>query len=62
MVSGLVGRSVGWKVGCCGSGVWSIGRLAIESLVWLFGGKVGRCVGHLVCGQLEDWSVRLLVG
>ena len=62
MVIGLVGRSVGWKVGCCGSSVLSIGRLVTESLVSLFGWKVGRCVGRLVCGRLEDWSVRLLVG
>ncbi len=61
MVKGLISRSFGWKVGCCVSGVWSIGRLAIESLAQLFGGKVGCCVGRLVCGRLEDWSVRLSV-
>ena len=50
-----------WLVGC-GSGVWSTGRLAIGSVVRLFGGTVGRCVGQLFCGRLEDWLVRFLVG
>ena len=53
MVGGLVG---------CGSGVLSMGQLAIRSLVRLFGDMVGRCVSWIVCGQLEDWSVRCLVG
>ncbi len=74
----LVGRSVvesfgrsvdwcllGWLVGGlvgCGSDVWSMGRLAFGSLVRLFGGTVGCCVGQLFCGQLEDRFVRFLVG
>ena len=51
---------MGWLVGC-GLGVWSMGRLAIGSLIQLFGGTVGRCVSRLVCGCLEDWLVRSLV-
>ena len=40
-------RSDGWLV------VGPVfGQLAIGSLVWLFGGTVGHCVGQLVCGQL----------
>ena len=45
-----------------GSGVWSMGQLAIGSIVRLFGATVVPCVCRLFCGQLEDWSVRLLVG
>ena len=44
MVGGFVVWLVGRMVGC-GSGVWSMGRLAIGSLVQLFGGTVGRLVG-----------------
>ena len=69
LVHRSVGRSFGvllaclvdWLV-CCGSGVWSMGQLATGSLIRLSGGRVGRCVGRLVCGRLEDWSVRHLVG
>ena len=39
-----------------------MGQLATGSLVRLFGGTVGHCVGQLFCGQLEDWLVRFLVG
>ena len=53
---------IGWLVFWFGSGVWSMGRLAIGSIVRLFGGTVVRCVCRLFCGRLEDWSVRLLVG
>ena len=54
---------VDWLVGFWfGSSVWSMGRLAIGSIVRLFGGAVVRCVCRLFCGRLEDWSVRLLVG
>ena len=45
-----------------GSGVWSIGRLAIGSKVWLFDATVVPSVCQLFCGRSEDWSVRLLVG
>jgi hypothetical protein len=54
-----IGRLVScWMVS--GSAVWSVGQLAIGSLVWLFGGMVGPCVGQLVCGLLEDQSVSRL--
>ena len=53
---------IGWLVFWFGSGVWSMGRLAIGSIVRLFGGTVVPCVCRLFCGRLEDWSVRLLVG
>ena len=39
-----------------------MGQLDTGSLVQWFGGTGCRCVGRLVCGQLEDWSVRRLVG
>ncbi len=56
------GALLDWLVFWFGSGVWSMGRLVIASIVQLFGGTVVRCVCRLFCGQLEDWSVRLLVG
>ena len=40
-----------------GSGVWSMGQLAIGSIVQLFGATVVPCVCRLFCGRLEDWSV-----
>ena len=41
---------------------WSVDGLPIGSLVRLFGGTVGHCVGQLFCGRLEEWLVRFLVG
>ena len=43
---------IGWLVFWFGSGVWSMGRLAIGSIVQLFGGTVVRCVCQLFCGRL----------
>ena len=48
---------IGWLVFLFGSGVWSMGRLPIRSIVRLFGATVVRCVCRLFCGRLEDWSV-----
>ena len=56
MVSGLVGRAVGWKVGCYGSSVWSIGRPATESLV-----SVVWWEGRSLCWSSILWSVGRLV-
>ena len=39
-----------------------MGRLDTGSLVQWFGGTGRRRVGRLVCGQLEVWLVRRLVG
>ena len=52
---------IGWLVFWFGSGVWSMGRLAIGSIVRLFGVAVVRCVCRLFCGRLEDWSVVRIV-
>ena len=57
----LVCGFVGWRASCwvgCGSGIWSMGRLDTGSLVQWFGGTASSCVGRLVCGQLQDLSVR----
>ena len=62
MVRSLVPCLNVWLVFWFGSGVWSIGRLAIGSKVRLFGATVVPSVCQLFCGRSEDWSVRLLVG
>ena len=52
----LVGGMIGLLVGC-GSGVCSMGRSAIGSLVQFFSRTVGCCVGRSVA-----WAVDGLVG
>ena len=53
---------IGWLVFWFGSGVWSMGRLAIGSIVRLFGGTVVCCVRRLFCGPLEDSVGQAFVG
>ena len=57
------GAWLDWLVFWFGSGVWSMGRLAIGSIVW-FDGTVVPCVCQLFCGQKIEqsgfrWVVRL---